>query len=221
MADVLTLIIESLPDLLRGARFTITLSLGGMLFGLLLGFGLALTRLYAAKPFQWLVRFYVSFFRGTPLLVQLFVIYYGLPEIGLELAPLTAALIGFSLNMAAYLCEILRAAIAGIEKGQWEGAASLGMSRWQTLRRIILPQAGRTALPPLGNSFISLVKDTSLAATIQVPELLREAQLITARTFEVFAMYLSATLIYWALASLLSLAQTRLENRVNRSIVSD
>ena len=221
MADVLTLIVESLPDLLRGARFTITLSLGGMLFGLLLGFGLALIRLYAARPLQWLVRFYVSFFRGTPLLVQLFVIYYGLPEIGLELAPLTAALIGFSLNMAAYLCEILRAAIAGIEKGQWEAAASLGMSRWQTLRRIILPQAGRTALPPLGNSFISLVKDTSLAATIQVPELLREAQLITARTFEVFAMYLSAALIYWALASLLSLAQTRLENRVNRSIVSD
>lgn len=217
MADTLSLIIESLPDLLRGARFTVLLSLGAMAFGLVLGFALALARLYGAWPLQWLVRFYVSFFRGTPLLVQLFVIYYGLPEIGLELAPLPAAMIGFSLNMAAYICEILRGAIASIDEGQWEASASLGMTRWQTLRRIIIPQAGRTALPPLGNSFISLVKDTSLAATIQVPELLREAQLITARTFEVFAMYISAALMYWALASVLSILQTRLENRVNRS----
>lgn len=217
MADTLSLIIESLPDLLRGARFTVLLSLGAMAFGLVLGFALALARLYGAWPLQWLVRFYVSFFRGTPLLVQLFVIYYGLPEIGLELAPLPAAMIGFSLNMAAYICEILRGAIASIDEGQWEASASLGMTRWQTLRRIIIPQAGRTALPPLGNSFISLVKDTSLAATIQVPELLREAQLITARTFEVFAMYISAALMYWVLASVLSVLQTRLENHVNRS----
>ena len=216
MSDILSLILESLPDLLKGARFTLLLSLGGMAFGLLLGFLLALGRLYAARPIQWLVRFYVSFFRGTPLLVQLFVIYYGLPEIGLQLSPLPAALIGFSLNMAAYTCEILRAAIATIDAGQWEAAASLGMSRIQTLRRIIIPQAARTALPPLGNSFISLVKDTSLAATIQVPELLRQAQLITARTFEVFAMYIAAALIYWAIASLLSVAQNRLERRVNR-----
>lgn len=155
-------------------------------------------------------------FRGTPLLVQLFVIYYGLPEIGIQLSPLSAALIGFSLNMAAYTCEILRSAIANIEPGQWEAAASLGMNRRQTLRRIIVPQAARTALPPLGNSFISLVKDTSLAATIQVPELLRQAQLITARTFEVFAMYISAAIIYWLIASVLAVLQERLEQRANR-----
>ena len=178
MSDILSLILESLPDLLKGARFTLLLSLGGMTFGLLLGFLLALGRLYAARPIQWLVRFYVSFFRGTPLLVQLFVIYYGLPETGLQLSPLPAALIGFSLNMAAYTCEILRAAIATIDAGQWEAAASLGMSRIQTLRRIIIPQA--------------------------------------ARTFEVFAMYIAAALIYWAIASLLSVAQNRLEKRVNR-----
>ncbi|MNR29833.1 Inner membrane amino-acid ABC transporter permease protein YecS [compost metagenome] len=158
----------------------------------------------------------MSFFRGTPLLVQLFVIYYGLPQLGLELDPLPAALIGFSLNMAAYACEILRAAISSIERGQWEAAASIGMTRAQTLRRAILPQAMRTALPPLGNSFISLVKDTALAATIQVPELFRQAQLITARTFEIFTMYLAAALIYWVLATVLSHLQNQLEARVNR-----
>ena len=158
----------------------------------------------------------MSFFRGTPLLVQLFVIYYGLPQLGIELDPLPAALIGFSLNMAAYACEILRAAISSIERGQWEAAASIGMTRAQTLRRAIIPQAMRTALPPLGNSFISLVKDTALAATIQVPELFRQAQLITARTFEIFTMYLAAALIYWILATVLSHLQNKLEERVNR-----
>ncbi|WP_312139856.1 cystine ABC transporter permease [Stutzerimonas nitrititolerans] len=212
----LQLVLDSLPFLLKGAWWTVVLSLGGMFFGLLLGFGLALLRLYAFWPLQWLARVYVSFFRGTPLLVQLFMIYYGLPQLGIQLDPLPAALIGFSLNMAAYTAEILRAAIASIDRGQWEAAASIGMGRAQTLYRAILPQAARTALPPLSNSFISLVKDTALAATIQVPELFRQAQLITARTFEIFTMYLAAALIYWLLASVLAYFQGRLEHRVNR-----
>jgi cystine transport system permease protein len=212
----LQLALESAPFLLKGAYFTVVLSLGGMFFGLLLGFGLAVGRLYGPAPLRWIARLYVSFFRGTPLLVQLFLIYYGLPQLGIQLDPLPAALIGFSLNMAAYTSEILRAAIASIDRGQWEAAASIGMGKAQTLYRAILPQAARTALPPLGNSFISLVKDTALAATIQVPELFRQAQLITARTFEIFTMYLAAALIYWALASVLAHFQARLEARVNR-----
>ena len=212
----LQLALDSLPFLLKGTLWTVVLSLGGMFFGLLLGFALALLRLYGYWPLQWLSRIYVSFFRGTPLLVQLFLIYYGLPQLGIQLEPLTAALIGFSLNMGAYTSEILRGAIASIDRGQWEAAASIGMGRAQTLHRAILPQAARTALPPLGNSFISLVKDTALAATIQVPELFRQAQLITARTFEIFTMYLAAALIYWLLASVLAHFQARLEARVNR-----
>ena len=212
----LKLALDSAPFLLKGAYYTVILSLGGMFFGLVLGFGLALMRLSSFNLLSWIARIYVSFFRGTPLLVQLFMIYYGLPELGIELDPLTAALIGFSLNMGAYACEILRAAIGAVERGQWEAAASIGMTRWQTLRRAILPQAARTALPPLGNSFISLVKDTALAATIQVPELFRQAQLITARTFEIFTMYLAAALIYWILATVLSHLQNKLEARVNR-----
>lgn len=187
-----------------------------MFFGLTLGFMLAMMRLSSFLPFSLLSRFYVSIFRGTPLIAQLFMIYYGLPQFGIELDPMPAALIGLSLNTAAYTSETLRAAISSIEKGQWEAAASIGMTRWQTLYRVILPQAGRTALPPLGNSFIGLVKDTSLAATIQVPELFRQAQLVTSRTLEVFTMYLAASLIYWIMATLLSALQNRLEAHVNR-----
>ncbi|CAK9885183.1 MAG: L-cystine transport system permease protein YecS [Candidatus Erwinia impunctatus] len=216
MSDSLQLVLDSAPLLLKGALFTLQLSIGGMFFGLLLGGVLALMRLLSLRILSFFARFYVSLFRGTPLIAQLFMIYYGLPQFGIELDPIPAAMIGLSLNMAAYASESLRGAIAAIDRGQWEAAASLGMNYWQTLRRAILPQAARTALPPLGNSFISLVKDTSLAATIQVPELFRQAQLITSRTLDIFTMYLAASVIYWLVATLLSLLQERLEARVNR-----
>jgi cystine transport system permease protein len=212
------LAVQSAPLLLRGAGYTIELSIGSMAFGLLIGLTLALMRL---SPF-WLSRAaaagYVSFIRGTPLLVQLFVIYYGLAQFGLRLDPIPAALIGFSLNMGGYTAETLRAAIAAIDRGQWEAASSIGMSPVQTLVRVILPQAARIALPSLGNSFIALVKDTSLAATIQVPELFREAQLITARTYQIFTMYLAAAAVYWVLSGLLSWLQLYLERRASRHV---
>lgn len=167
MQESIQLVIDSLPFLLKGAGYTLQLSIGGMFFGLLLGFILALMRLSPIWPVRWLARFYISIFRGTPLIAQLFMIYYGLPQFGIELDPIPSAMIGLSLNTAAYAAETLRAAISSIDKGQWEAAASIGMTPWQTMRRAILPQAARVALPPLSNSFISLVKDTSLAATIQ------------------------------------------------------
>ena len=175
MDTSLDLLRQSAPLLLKGAGYTIILSVLGMSIGVVLGFGLALMRLSRSALLRWPAGVYVSAFRGTPLLVQLFLIYYGLPQFGLEMPPLLAAGIGFSLNVAAYSCEILRSAIAAVDKGQWEAASVLGMSRGQALRRVILPQAARTAVAPLSNSFISLVKDTSLAATIQVPELFRQA----------------------------------------------
>lgn len=216
MEDNLQLIIQSVPALLRGAIFTLELSVGGMFLGLILGFLLALTRLYACWPWVLLARCYVSLFRGTPLIAQLFMIYYGLPQFGLALEPIPAALIGLSLNMGAYTSETLRAAIASIDKGQWEAAASIGMTRWQILYRAILPQAAQVSLPSLGNSFIGLVKDTSLAATIQVPELFRQAQLITSRTLDVFTMYCAASVIYWIMATALSALQHYFENRLSR-----
>jgi cystine transport system permease protein len=192
--ESLQLALDSAPFLLKGAYYTVGLSLGSMFFGLVLGFGLALMRLSKIWVISAIARVYVSFFRGTPLLVQLFMIYYGLPDLGIELDAITAAL----------------------DRGQWEAAASIGMTRAQTMRRAILPQAARTALPPLGNSFISLVKDTAMAATIQVPEVFRQAQLISSRTLEIFTMYLTVAVIYWVLCSILAHFQNRLEARANR-----
>jgi len=214
----LDLIIESAPFLLKGAGYTIELSVGGMVFGLILGLAVALMRLSHIPVLRGLARAYVSFIRGTPLLVQLFIIYYGLAEVGLMLDPVPSALIGFSLNVGGYTAEILRAAISSVERGQSEAAASIGMTSFQAMVRVILPQAARVALPPLSNTFISLVKDTSLAATIQVPELFREAQLITARTFQIFTMYLSAAAIYWLLSVGMAWAQQRLERQASQHV---
>jgi len=212
------LMVKSIPFLLKGAGYTVELSIGGMVFGLSLGFVIALMRLSQRKLLRGLARIYVSFIRGTPLLVQLFVIYYGLAQFGLRLDPIPSALIGLSLNVAGYTGEILRAAIASVDKGQWEAARALGLSWAQTMRLVIVPQAARVALPPLGNSFISLVKDTSLAATIQVPELFRQAQLITARTFQIFTMYFTAAVLYWIISTALSWLQERLEKRASAHI---
>jgi cystine transport system permease protein len=216
MGGALGLILESLPLLLKGLVYTVALALFGMGAGLALGFGLALMRLSPLAALRWPAAAYVSAVRGTPLLVQLFLIYYGLPQLGIELPPLVAAGIGFALNMAAYAAEILRSAIAAVDRGQWEAAAVLGLSRAQTMALVVLPQAARTAIAPLSNSFISLIKDTSLAATIQVPELFRQAQLITARTFEIFTLYLASAAIYWLVCSLLAMGQARLERRAER-----
>ncbi|EOZ9996273.1 excinuclease ABC subunit UvrC [Klebsiella pneumoniae] len=153
MQESIQLVIDSAPFLLKGAVFTLQLSIGGMFFGLVLGFILALMRMSPVWPVKWLARMYISIFRGTPLIAQLFMIYYGLPQFGIELDPIPAAMIGLSLNTAAYAAETLRAAIASIDKGQWEAAASIGMTPWQTMRRAILPQAARVALPLLQKIF--------------------------------------------------------------------
>jgi cystine transport system permease protein len=214
----LELIQQSLPFLLQGAVYTVILSLGGMGFGVVIGFALALMRLSESRALNWPAVAYISFIRGTPLLVQLFLIYYGLAQFGIRFDPVPAALLGFSLNIGGYAAEIIRAAISSIDLSQWEAAESLGMNRRQTLQLVILPQAARVAIAPLSNSFISLVKDTSLAATIQVPELFRQAQLITARTFEIFTMYFATAVIYWILSTVLATLQGRLEARASRYV---
>ncbi len=218
MGSSLELVWESLPMLAQGAGYTIVLSVGSMAIGLVIGLAVALARLYPVPVLSRLASFFVSFIRGTPLLVQLFLIYYGLGQLGLRLDPISSAFLGFSLNIGGYTSEIIRSAILSVDHGQWEAAQSIGMSQALTLRRVILPQATRVALAPLGNSFISLVKDTSLAATIQVPELFRQAQLITARTFQVFTMYLAAAAIYWLLSSVLARGQTTLETRFSAHV---
>jgi L-cystine transport system permease protein len=213
----LQLMLDSLPTLLWAALiFTVPLTLLSFAFGLFVGLVAALVRLFGPKPLVAVVRFYVWIFRGTPLLVQLFLIFYGLPSVGILLDAFAAALIGFTLNIGAYTSEIIRAVIGSVPKGQWEAAYSIGMTWGQAMRRTILPQAGRVAVPPLSNTFISLVKDTSLAAAITVPEMFQAAQRIVATTYEPLILYVEAAALYLALSSVLSALQTRLEKRLNR-----
>jgi cystine transport system permease protein len=204
------------PLLWAGLIFTIPLTLLSFVLGLSLGLVTAVTRLFAAKPLVMIARFYVWIIRGTPLLVQLFVIFYGLPSLGILLDAFPAALIGFTLNVGAYTSEIIRAAIQSVPRGQWEAGYSIGMSWSQVMRRTILPQATRVAIPPLSNTFISLVKDTSLAAAITVPELFQTAQRIVATSYEPLILYIEAAILYLAMSSVLSALQVRLEARFAR-----
>ncbi len=210
---------SSFLPLLKGAlTYTLSLSIISFAIGLVIAILTALARISGSKPLVAVARAYVSIIRGTPLLVQLFIIFFGLPSVGLTIDPFPSAVIGFSLNVGAYASEVVRAAILSIPKGQWEAAYSLGMTYRQALQRVILPQAARVSVPPLSNSYISLVKDTSLAAAILVPEMFRKAQEITATTYEPLLVYSEAAFIYWLICLVLSFIQDRIENRLDRYV---
>ena len=211
----LQLMIDSFwPLLSAGLIFTVPLTLITFVLGIVLGLSVALARLYGPTPLVALVRFYVWLIRGTPLLVQLFLIFYGLPSAGIVLDAFTAAVIGFTLNIGAYSSEIIRATLAAIPKGQWEAAYSIGMNWPQVMWRVILPQAARIAVPPLSNTFISLVKDTSLAAAVTVPELFQAAQRLASVTYEPLILYIETAIIYLLFSSVLSTLQDRLERKL-------
>jgi len=207
-----------LPIALAAISGTIPLSIVSFILGLIIALWVALARLSGNRVLSGFARGYISIIRGTPLLVQLFVIFYGLPSLGLVIDPWPSAVVAFSLNVGGYAAEVIRAAILSIPKGQWEAAYTVGMSRGQALRRIILPQASRVAVPPLSNTFISLVKDTSLASLILVTELFRKAQEIAAPTREFMTLYLTAAVIYWVICFVLSLGQNQLEKRLDRYV---
>ncbi|WP_301122736.1 ABC transporter permease subunit [Mycolicibacterium fortuitum] len=213
------LIADNLWPLARAAlTMTIPLTVISFAIGLVIALAVALARLSSNLVLSNLARFYISIIRGTPLLVQLFIVFFALPEFGVKIDPFPAAVIAFSLNVGGYAAEIIRSAIQSIPKGQWEAAETIGLNYTGTLRRIILPQAARVAVPPLSNTLISLVKDTSLASTILVTELLRQAQIIAAPTFEFFALYGTAAIYYWVICLVLSFGQSRLERRLERHV---
>ena len=213
------LILDSLGPLAKAAiTKTIPLTIISFVIGLVIALVVALARLSSNVVVTNIARFYISVIRGTPLLVQLFIVFFALPELGIKIDPFPAAVIAFSLNVGGYAAEIIRGAIQSIPKGQWEAAETIGMDYVLALRRIILPQASRVAVPPLSNTLISLVKDTSLASTILVTELLRQAQIIAAPTFEFFALYGTAAVYYWVICLVLSFGQSRLERRLERYV---
>jgi len=209
---------STLPMLVALAKVTIPLTLISFACGLTIAIVTAIARLSGVKILRLIFGAYVWIFRGTPLLVQLFIVFYGLPAVGVTLETWTAAVIAFSLNVGAYASESVRASILSVPRGQWEAAMSLGMTQAQILRRIIAPQAVRISLPPLSNTFIGLVKDTSLAASITMVDMFMVAQRIAARTFEPLLLYVLAALIYLAVCTALTWLQAKLEKSVSRYV---
>lgn len=213
------LFLDSLgPIALAGLTATVPLALVSFVIGLLIAIGVALMRISVNPVVSGIARFYISVIRGTPLLVQLFVIFYGMPSIGVTIDPWPSAIIALSLNVGGYGAEVVRAAILSVPKGQWEAAYTVGMNRTRTLTRIILPQAARVSVPPLSNTFISLVKDTSLASLILVTELFKVAQQIASTTYQFMVLYLAAALVYWVFCLVLSFGQSALERRLDRHV---
>ena len=213
--SALQLVIDSLPVLLQGTLLTLKFAVLSMAFGLVIGIVVALMGIVNQRILKVIARIYVSIMRGTPLLVQIFVVYYGLPGIGIALEPTPAGVLTLSLNVGAYLSESMRGAILGVPRGQWLAAYSLGMTPLQTLRHVVGPQALRLAVPSLSNSLISLIKDTSLVSVITVTELLRTSQEIIAATYQPLPLYLAAAAIYWILSTALSGFQHVLERRLS------
>ncbi|MHA6259698.1 amino acid ABC transporter permease [Sporosarcina sp. CAU 1771] len=207
------LAVESFPYIIKGIGNTLLISFAGMGIGLLLGFLLALCRRSKWFFIRWPARVYISFMRGIPMLVFLFILYFGLPVVGIQFSALVAALIGFSLHSSAYMAEIIRSALGSVNEGQWEAAKSLGLSNTQTMLSVILPQATRIAIPPLSNVLLDLIKASSLAAMITVPDLFHRAKVVGGREFDYMTMYLLVAVIYWAICIVVELWQSYLEKR--------
>ena len=202
-----------LLGLLKG---TIPLTVVSFAVGLTIAVAAALARLSSVRVLDTLARVYISIIRGTPLLVQLFIVFFGLGQVGIRLDPYVAAGIAFSLNVGGYAAEIVRASILSVPRGQYEAATVIGMDYGQSMRRIIFPQAARIAVPPLSNTLLSLIKDTSLASLVLVPELFHEAQVAAALSTEYLPLYCLAALYYWVVCQLVTSAQGPLERRLGR-----
>jgi His/Glu/Gln/Arg/opine family amino acid ABC transporter permease subunit len=207
--------IRSTPEILQGLPNTLAITLVSLVFGLMIGFLCALVRIYKVPVVRRIVGLYISFTRGTPLLVQIFLSYYGIPlvlravneawgtNLNVNGVPVLAfAFLAYSLNVGAYMTETVRAAILSVDQGQVEAAYAVGMTGFQTMRRIVLPQAAMVAIPNVGNSLISLFKDTSLVFTISVTEIMAKARIIGGRSFRNAEVFLAAALVYWVVSFL-------------------
>ena len=212
---VLQLMLDSFWQLLLpGLRITIPLTLISFTLGLIIALLTAVVQVANIQGLKQIARFYVWVIRGTPLIVQLFVVFFGLPDLGIVLDAFPSAVVVFAFNTGAYASETIRAAIEAVPSGQIEAGYCVGMNYVQIMVRIVLPQAMRTAFPPLSNSLIGLVKDTSLAASITVMEMFMSAQRIAARTYETFALYCEVAVVYLLFCTVLTKLQTYCEKRM-------
>lgn len=211
------LISNSLPLLLQGLGITLLLGVASFVLGCVLGALVALARLSRLRILRGVAIAYVSVFRGTPLLIQIMVLYFGLPQIGVQISPIPSAILALTLFAAAYLSENFRGGILGVDKGQWEAASSMGLPYWRTFRRVVAPQAARIATPAVGGRFIALMKDTSLASVVTVVELTRVAESVGSSTFRYMEAFFLAGAVYWLINNLLSVGQGALERRLGRA----
>lgn len=207
------LAIESFGFVFSGIGYTLLISGLSFVFGLIWGFILALLRLSRFPLFSGFARAYISFMRGTPTLVLLFLLYFGFPFIGIYFDAVPAAILGFTLSSAAYNAEIIRSALSAVDKGQWEAGLSLGLPRQTVLRKIIVPQATRIAVPPLSNVILDLVKSSSLSAMITVPDIFQNAKIVGGRENDYMTMYILVAFIYWLVCLGYSQIQRKLEER--------
>jgi putative amino-acid transport system permease protein len=218
----LNYMLELLPILLKYLGTTMEMAIWGLVFSLILAIALANIRVFKLPVLDQLSQLYISFFRGTPLLVQLFLLYYGLPQvfpIMVGIDAFSAAVIGLTLHFAAYMAESIRAAIIGIDRSQMEASLSVGMTTAQAMRRVILPQATRVALPSLMNYFIDMIKSTSLAFTLGVAEIMAKAQMEASSSFRFFEAFLAVALIYWGVVVILTRVQLWAEAKLNKAYV--
>lgn len=214
------LFLESFWPMFRaGLTVSVPLMLVSFALGLVLAFIIALMRMSKFPPLKGIAWFIVWVIRGTPLLVQIFVIFFGLPSIGIVLKPIPSAIIALVVSQGAYNSEVIRAALTSIPKGQFEACKALGMSKLQTMTEVIIPQAALVAVPSLANSFISLLKDTSLVASITVPEILMTSKSIIAVRFEPMLLYCEAALIYLIFSTMLTWLQGKLEKKLGKHLV--
>ena len=214
---IINIIIDSFPKILvSGILFTIPLTILAFVIGVILALIIAIIQYKKIKVLNSICRFYIWIFRGTPLLVQLFIVFYGLPNVGIVLPPFSAAVVVFSLNEAAYAAESIRAALTSIDKGQLEAALMVGLTYKQSLRRIIIPQALRTVFPVLFNEVISMVKDISLAANITVAEMFMTTQRIVARTYEPLVLYIEVGVLYLIFSTILTYLQRKGETALSK-----
>ena len=208
------------PVILRYVPLTLGMAIAAMAMALVLASVLAVIRVLKVPVVDPIVGVFISFFRGTPLLVQLFLFYYGLPQIVSALTQIngvTAAIMGLTLHFSAYMAESIRGAITGVDRSQWEAAASVGMTRLQAMRRIVLPQAARVAAPTLLNYFIDMIKSTSLAFTLGVTEMMGATQKEAAGSFRYFEAFLVVAIVYWVIVEALAAVQRRMETRLHRA----
>lgn len=211
----LALMVRNIPYLLEGAGVTLIITAAAVGLGMVGGMFLGMARLSQNRITYTLSTAYVTFFRGTPLLVQIFIVYYGLPGIlGFNIGRWAAGIMALGLNSSAYVAEIVRAGIQSIDRGQTEAAAASGLTTVQRLRYVILPQAFRRIVPPLGNEFIAMLKDSSLVTVISLEELLRRAQLVVTSTYKPFEMYIMAAIMYLIMTTAISWVVGLLEKRL-------